>query len=72
MDSVLKKCRAILPEEVHCLDEQIIPTKVCSNIKQYFPNKANKSGFKAWARCSISGVVYVFEVYRGKKQHKKW
>ena len=46
VDSVLKKCRQIPPEEVHCIDEQIIPTKGRSNTKQYLPNKPNKWGIK--------------------------
>ena len=39
MNSVLKKYRQIAPEEVHCIDEQIIPTKGRSSIKQYLPKK---------------------------------
>ena len=66
MDSVLEKSPQIPPKEGHCIDEQIIPTKGCSNIKQYFPNKPNKWGIKVWARCGISGVVYDFEVHTGK------
>ena len=70
-DSVLKKCRQILLEEVHLIDEQIIPTKGCSSIKQYLLNKPNKWGMKVWGRCGISGVVYDFEVYSGKNNTKK-
>ena len=71
VDSVLKKCREIPPEEVDWTDEQIIPTKGCSSINQYFSNKPNKWGVKVWARCGISGVVYDFEVYTGKNSTKK-
>ena len=67
----MKKCRQILLEEVHLIDEQIIPTKGCSSIKQYLLNKPNKWGMKVWGRCGISGVVYDFEVYSGKNNTKK-
>ena len=53
VDLVLKKCRQIPREEVHCIDEQIIPTKGRSSIKQYLPNKPNKWGIKVWARCVL-------------------
>ena len=56
---------------MHCIDEQIIPTKGRSSIKQYLQNKPNKWGIKVWARCSISGVVDDFEVYTGKNNTKK-
>ena len=55
VDSVLKKCRQIPPEEVHCIDEQIIPTKGRSSIKQYLLNKPNSGVLK----CRLGALLMV-------------
>ena len=65
IESVLKKCKTIPPEERHSVDEQIIPTKCRSGVKQYLPKKPHKWGIKVWARCGVSGIVYDFQVYTG-------
>ena len=56
---------------MHCVEEQVIPTKWSSSIKQYLWNKPNKWGIKVWERCVISGVVYGFEVYTRTDSTKK-
>lgn len=66
LDSVRAKCQQLLQEENHSVDEQIIPTKTCTSLKQYLPKKPNKWGIKVWARCRVSGILYDFEVYTGK------
>lgn len=48
------------------MDEQIIPPKSRTSLKQYLPNKTNKWGIKVWAQCGISGIVYDFEIYTEK------
>ena len=53
--SLLEKCWQTPQEEHHSVDEQIIPTKSRTSLKQYLPNKW---GIKVWARC--------FEIYTGK------
>ena len=58
------------PEEVHYIDEQIIPTKGLSSIKQYLPNKPNKWGIKVWARCVLVQECTT-EVNTGKDSTKK-
>ena len=58
------------PEEVHYIDEQIIPTKGLSSIKQYLPNKPNKWGIKVWARCVLVEECTT-EVNTGKDSTKK-
>ena len=58
------------PEEVHYIDEQIIPTKGHSSIKQYLPNKPNKWGIKVWARCVLVEECTT-EVNTGKDSTKK-
>ena len=56
----------IEPEERHSVDEQIIPFKGRSGLKQYIKNKPHLWGFKVFARAGISGLIYDFEVYTGK------
>ena len=65
VDSVLAACRSIPQEEKHSIDEQIIPTKCRSGLRQYIPKKPHKWGIKVWARCGVSGIVYDFDVYKG-------
>lgn len=66
LDSVRVKCQQLPQEENHSVDEQIIPTKTCTSLKQYLPNKSNKWGIKVWARRRVSGILYDFEEYTGK------
>ena len=49
VNSVLEKCHKICMEENNSIDEQIIPTKERSTMKQYLPKKPHKWGFKVWA-----------------------
>lgn len=67
IDSLVTKCRNLQQEECHSIDEQIIPTKSRSPIRQYLPKKPHKWGIKVWARCGVSGIVYDFTVYLGKE-----
>ena len=48
IDSLLEKCKQIPQEEHHWVDEQIIPTKSRTSLRQYSPNKPNKWGTKVW------------------------
>ena len=66
LNSVLKKSQAIPQEKKYSIDEQIIPTKCRSRMRQYLPKKPNKWGIKVWVRCGVCGIVYDFEVYTGK------
>ena len=61
-----EKCQQLPLEENHSVDEQIVPTKTRTSLKQYLPNKPNKWGIKVWDRCGVSGILYDFEVYTGK------
>ena len=56
LDSLREKCRQLPEEENHSIDEEIIPTKSRTSLKQYLPNKPNKWGIKVWARCGVSGI----------------
>ena len=53
-------------EEMHSIDEQIIPFKGRSRYKQYMKNKPHKWRFKVFARAGVSGLVYDFVLYTGK------
>lgn len=53
----------INPEEMHSVDEQIIPYKGRSSIKQYIKNKPHKWGFKVFTRAGASGIIYDFAVW---------
>lgn len=57
-------------EEYHSIDEQTIPTKARSAIKQYTPKKFDKWGYTVFSRCGSSGILYDFEIYVGK-MHKQ-
>lgn len=49
-----------------CVDEQIIPYKGMSSLKQYNPKKPNKWGYKVFVLCDNKGLIHNFEVYTGK------
>ena len=66
LTSFLEKCRGIEQEECQSIDEQIIPTKSRSSLRQYLPKKPHKWGYKVWARCGVTGILYDFEIYCGK------
>ena len=63
--SGLVKCRKLPQEECQSIDEQILPTKGRSALKQYIPKKPNKWGIKVWARYGVSGMVNDFEADHG-------
>ena len=71
IQKLLENCRKVPQEEKQCIDEQILPTKSRTFLKQYCPKKPNKWGIKVWARCGVSGLVYDFEVYTGKSTEKE-
>ncbi|XP_047124308.2 piggyBac transposable element-derived protein 3 [Hydra vulgaris] len=60
---ILKNIKNIPQEESHSIDEQILPTKGRSFLRQYLPKKPHKWGIKVWARCGVFGIVYDFETY---------
>ncbi|XP_049306462.1 piggyBac transposable element-derived protein 1-like [Bactrocera dorsalis] len=48
-----------------CIDEQMCPTKMITNLRQYMPDKTHKYGVKLFVLCDSYGFSYNFEVYRG-------
>lgn len=66
LDTVRLALNKIPPEEENSVDEQIIPFKGRSSIKQYVKNKPHKWGYKVFTRCGSSGIMYDFRIYTGK------
>lgn len=51
-----------------CIDEQLIPFKGNSAIKQYIPSKPHKWGYKFFVLADSKGMTYDFIPYTGKIQ----
>lgn len=66
VDHFQGKFRAIPKEQHLCVDEQIVPYKGTSRLRQYNPKKPKKWGYKIFALCDTHGMVYDFEIYTGK------
>ena len=66
LDHLLKKFSEIPPEEMHSVDEQMIPFKGRSFLKQYNKSKPHKWGFKVFTRTSSTGIMHDFRVYVGE------
>ncbi|KAK3862225.1 hypothetical protein Pcinc_031890 [Petrolisthes cinctipes] len=60
------KFRAIPKPQRLCVDEQMVPFKGISSLKQYLPSKPHKWGYKIFCLCGADGIMYDFEVYTGK------
>ncbi|MEI6864815.1 transposase [Flavicella sp.] len=66
IEAIRNNCRKIPQEEHQAIDEQIIPTKAHSALKQYNPMKPHKWGYKVISRAGASGFIYDFLIYTGK------
>ncbi|CAF2058572.1 unnamed protein product [Rotaria magnacalcarata] len=65
--------RKIQKEEQLCVDEQIIPFKGKSVMKQHMPKKPNRWGYKMCILAdSISGICYDFIFYTGKANEPQY
>lgn len=58
IESLKEKCTQIPQEEFHSVDEQIIPTKSHTSLRQYLPNKPNKWGINNYS-VSIGRVLAI-------------
>lgn len=67
LDQIRERLPTIPKEEYMAVDEQIIPTKSRSTIKQYNPKKTHKWGYKNFVLSGTSGFSYDFELYTGAK-----
>ena len=66
IDKLLGKFKAIPLNQMLSVDEQIVPFKGHSGLKQYNPNKPHKWGYKIFILCDSHGLVHNFEIYTGK------
>ena len=61
-----EKFREIPKPQRLCVDEQMIPFKGISSLKQYMPLKPVKWGYKVHCLCGSDGIMYDFIIYSGK------
>ena len=65
VDALKKKFTEICPTEKLCIDEQMVPFKGKSGIKQYNPQKPKKWGYKLYILSGVDGLIYNFEIHTG-------
>ena len=68
LDHLRRKYNSIAMPQTLCVDEQMIPFKGKSSLKQYMPGKPHKYGYKVFMLCSNKGIIHDFEIYSGKIQ----
>ncbi|KAL6485882.1 hypothetical protein MHYP_G00052740 [Metynnis hypsauchen] len=69
LDHILAKLKKLPMHENLSVDEQMVPFKGKSRIKQYLPSKPRKWGYKILVLAGSDGVPHNFEVYTGKAVH---
>lgn len=65
LDQIRQRLLTVPKEEYMAVDEQIIPTKSRSSMRQYNPKKPHKWGYKNFVLSGSSGFSYDFEIYTG-------
>ena len=53
-------------DQMMCVDEQMVPFKGSSSLKQHVPSKPHKYGYKFFVLCDAKGIIYNFEIYSEK------
>ena len=66
LDKIRACFNAIPMDNFLSVDEQIIPFKGTSCIKQYMPSKPNKWGYKFFVMCDSKGIIYDILPYTGQ------
>ncbi|XP_065645471.1 piggyBac transposable element-derived protein 3-like [Hydra vulgaris] len=66
---LVERLKNIPIEENLAVDEQIIPFKGRSSLKQYNPKKPHKWGYKVFVLSGVSGFSYNFELFTGKSDN---
>ncbi|CAN9509212.1 unnamed protein product [Ophioblennius macclurei] len=66
IDSLLPKFQALPQDQMLCVDEQMVPFKDRSALKEYIPKKPYKWGYKIFVLCDTKGLVHSFDVYTGE------
>nr|XP_050043543.2 piggyBac transposable element-derived protein 3-like [Dermacentor andersoni] len=67
IDTVNEQLSLVPLEEHLSIDEQIIPFKGRSSLRQYCPKKPKKWGYKVFVLSGVSGFSYKLEVYTGQE-----
>ena len=65
IDHLQKAFREIPKEEHLCVDEQMVPFKGASSLKQYIPKKPTKWGYKMFLLAGKDGLIYDFFPFTG-------
>lgn len=65
VDHLQKKFSQLKLSEKLCVDEQMVPFKGKSGLKQYNPQKPMKWGYKLYILSGIDGLIHNFEVHTG-------
>ncbi|KAM7283933.1 piggyBac transposable element-derived protein 2-like [Ixodes scapularis] len=66
IDFLKESFARIAMDHMLSLDEQMVPFKGGSSLKQYLPSKSHKWGYKLFVLSDVNGIVHNFEVYTGK------
>jgi len=66
LDHLQQRYNGIPMNQMLCVDEQMIPFKGASSLRQYMPNKPHKYGYKVFVLCDSTGIIHDFEIYTGK------
>lgn len=66
IDHVVPKFQGLPMNQKLCVDEQMVPFKGQSCLKQYLPKKPHKWGYKIYVLCDTKGIVHNFEIYTGR------
>ncbi|XP_057685429.1 piggyBac transposable element-derived protein 3-like isoform X7 [Corythoichthys intestinalis] len=66
IDTLLPKFQALPQDQMLCVDEQMVPFKGRSRLKQYVPKKPYKWGYKMFVLCDTRGLVHSFDIFTGK------
>lgn len=69
LDHIIPKLKQIPMLETLCVDEQTVPFKGKSVLKQYLPKKPKKWGYKILVLAGSDGIPHNLEVYVGKAVH---
>ena len=65
IDAFKERFQMIAPIEDLCIDEQIVPFKGRSKLKQYNPQKPKKWGYKLYVLTTPEGLIFNFEIHTG-------
>ena len=65
IDTLKERFHLIAPTELLCIDEQMVPFKGRSTLKQYNPQKPKKWGYKFYVLTNPDGLIYDFVVHTG-------